>query len=90
MNKRLRRDGEARNLSREKRKVMSIMRQIEETEEVSTFLRSLGTAECYQSATNQVLQRGLDVSVFFELYPNDLQGVCVFCQQTKCNLGLTT
>ena len=36
------------------------------TEQVGTFLRSLGTAECFQSAGDQVLQLGVDDSVFLE------------------------
>ena len=44
-------------------------------EQVATFLRSLGTAECFQSAGDQVLQLGVDDSVFFGLSVNELQGV---------------
>ncbi len=46
------------------------------SENVATFVRSLGTSECFQSAGDQVLQRGVDDSVFFTLSLNDLQGVC--------------
>ena len=45
-------------------------------QQVATFLRALGTAECFQSAADQVLQVGVDVSVFFELSLDQLQGVC--------------
>jgi hypothetical protein len=45
-------------------------------EKVDTFLRSLGTPECFQSAGDQVLELGVDVSVFFGLSVNELQGVC--------------
>ena len=45
------------------------------SEKVATFVRSLGTAECFQSAGHQVLQLGVDGSVFFALSLNDLQGV---------------
>jgi hypothetical protein len=45
-------------------------------EGVATFLRSLGTAECFQSAGDEALQHGVDGSVFFELSLNELQGVC--------------
>ena len=45
-------------------------------EEVPSFLRSLGGAQCFQSATDQVLQLGVDDSVFFDLSLNDLQGLC--------------
>jgi len=44
-------------------------------QQVATFLRSLGTAECFQSATGQVLQFGVDDSLFCELSVIDLQGV---------------
>jgi hypothetical protein len=44
--------------------------------QVATFLRALGTAECFQSAADQVLQLGVDGSVFFELSLDQLQGVC--------------
>ena len=45
-------------------------------QKVASFLRSLGTTECFQSATDQVLQLGVDVSLFCELSVIDLQGVC--------------
>ncbi len=38
-NKKLRRDGEARNLSREERKITDIMRQIEEMEQMGKLAR---------------------------------------------------
>jgi hypothetical protein len=37
---------------------------------------ALGTAQCFQSAGDQVLQLGVDDSVFFDLSLNDLEGVC--------------
>jgi hypothetical protein len=43
---------------------------------VATFVRSLGTAQCFQFAGDQVLQLGVDGSVFFALSLNDFQGVC--------------
>jgi hypothetical protein len=46
------------------------------SEKVGTFFRSLGTVVCFQSTGHQVLQVGVDVSVFFTLSLNDLQGVC--------------
>ena len=46
------------------------------TEKVVTFLRSLGTAECFQSPGDHVMQLGVDVSVFFGLSVNELEGVC--------------
>ena len=46
------------------------------SENVTTFVRSLGTSECLQSAGDQVLQLGVDDSVFFTLSLNDFQGVC--------------
>ena len=46
------------------------------SQQVTTFLRALGTAECFQSAADQVLQLGVDGSVFFELSLDQLQGVC--------------
>ncbi len=46
------------------------------SENVDTFVRSLGTSECFQSPGDQVLQLGVDDSVFFTLSLNDLQGVC--------------
>ncbi len=45
-------------------------------EQVATFLRSLGTADCFQSTGDQVLKLGVDVSVFLGLSVNELQGVC--------------
>ena len=42
------------------------------SENVTTFVRSLGTSECFQSAGDQVLQFGVDVGVFFTLSLNDL------------------
>ena len=45
-------------------------------EKVSTFVRALGGAQCFQSAGDQVLQLGVDDSVFFDLSLDDLQGVC--------------
>jgi hypothetical protein len=45
-------------------------------QQVATFLRALGTAECFQSAADQALQVGVDGSVFFELSLDQLQGVC--------------
>ena len=45
-------------------------------QQVATFLRALGTVECFQSATDQVLQLGVDDSVFFELSLDQFQGVC--------------
>ena len=46
------------------------------SEKVSTFVRSLGTSKCFQSVGDQVVQLGVDDSVFFTLSLNDLQGVC--------------
>jgi hypothetical protein len=46
------------------------------SEKVATFVRSLGAAQCFQSAGDQVLQFGVDGSVFFDLSLNDLQGMC--------------
>jgi hypothetical protein len=46
------------------------------SEKVATFVRSLGAAQCFQSAGDQVLQLGVDGSVVFDLSLNDLQGVC--------------
>jgi hypothetical protein len=37
------------------------------SENVSTFVRSLGTSECFQSVGDQVLHLGVDDSVFFSL-----------------------
>ncbi len=45
-------------------------------QQVATFLRALGTAECFQSAADQVLQLGVDGSVFFDLSLDQLQGMC--------------
>ena len=45
-------------------------------EKVVTFVRSLGPAECFQSVTDQVMKLGVDVSVFFALSLNELEGVC--------------
>ena len=46
------------------------------SEQVVVFLRSLGTDECFQSGTDQVLEVGGDDSVFFGLSVNEFQGVC--------------
>ena len=46
------------------------------SEKVATFVRALGGAQCFQSVTDQVLQLGVDDSVFFDLSLNDFQGVC--------------
>jgi len=46
------------------------------SEKVATFVRALGDAQCFQSAGDQVLQLGVDGSVFFELSLDQLQGVC--------------
>ena len=46
------------------------------SEKVATFVRGLGGAQCFQSASDQVFQLGVDGSVFFELSINDFQGVC--------------
>ena len=45
-------------------------------EKVTTFVRGLGTPQCFQSTGDQVLKLGVDGSVFFDLSLNDLQGVC--------------
>ncbi len=45
-------------------------------ETVATFVRSLGPPECFQSASDQVLQLGVDGSVLFALSLNELEGVC--------------
>ena len=45
-------------------------------EKVTTFLRSLGTVECFQSVGDPVVQLGVDGSVLFELSVKELQGVC--------------
>jgi hypothetical protein len=47
-----------------------------EFREMSTFVRPLGTGQCFQSAGDQVLRLGVDDSVFFDLSLNDLEGVC--------------
>ncbi len=44
-------------------------------QKVASFLRSLGTAECFQSVTRQVLLFGVDDSLFCQLSVIDLQGV---------------
>ncbi len=46
------------------------------SEKVATFVRSLGSAEYFKSVGDQMLQLGVDGSVFFALSLNDLQGVC--------------
>jgi hypothetical protein len=55
---------------------------------VWSFLRSLGPAECFQSVGDAVLDHGVDVSVFFELSLNELQGVCgharAFARMCEC------
>jgi hypothetical protein len=43
---------------------------------VATFVRALGTDQCFQFPADQVLQLGVDDSVFFDLSLNDFQGVC--------------
>jgi hypothetical protein len=40
------------------------------SEKVTVFVRSLGTTECFQSGGDQVLQLGVDDSVFFGLSVN--------------------
>ena len=62
-------------------------------QKVASFLRALGTAEYFQSAADQVLQLGVDGSLFCELSVIDLQGVrghagtchrmCEFTQNSK-------
>ncbi len=37
------------------------------SEKVTTFVRVLGTAQCFQSSSDQVLHLGVDDSVFFDL-----------------------
>ena len=37
---------------------------------MSTFVRVLGSGQCFQSVTDQVLQLGVDDSVFFEILVN--------------------
>ena len=49
------------------------------TEKVVTFLRSLGTAECFHSPGDHVMQLGVDVSVFFGLSVNELEGIHTYC-----------
>ena len=41
------------------------------SEKVATFVRGLGSAQCFQSVGDQVLQFGVDDSVFFYLSLND-------------------
>jgi hypothetical protein len=48
------------------------------------FVRSLGTPTCFQSTGHQVLQVGVDDSVFFSLSLNDSQGVCGYDIHTRC------
>ncbi len=50
--------------------------QEQSSEKVTTFVRSLGTTECFQSTGDQVLVFGVDDSVFFGLSVKDLKGVC--------------
>ena len=45
------------------------------SEKVPTFVRDLGGPQCFQSASDQVPEVGVDVSVFFELSLIDLEGV---------------
>ena len=45
------------------------------SEKVVTFVRALGGAQCFQSATDQVLQLGVDGSLFCKLSVIELQGV---------------
>ena len=45
-------------------------------EEVVTFVRSLGTAECFQFTGDQLLQLGVNCRGFFELSLNEL---CTRC-----------
>jgi hypothetical protein len=40
------------------------------------FLEIIGNCECFQTVTDQVLQYGVDDSVFFVLSLNELQSVC--------------
>ena len=42
---------------------------------MATFVRALGRAQCFQSVADQVLQLGVDGSLFCELSVIDLQGV---------------
>jgi hypothetical protein len=47
--------------------------------EVITFVRSLGPVECCQSTGDQVMdlmELGVDDSLFFSLSLNEFQGVC--------------
>ncbi len=46
------------------------------SEKVTTFVRSLRTVECFQSTGDQVLDLGVDNSVFCTLSLNTCQGVC--------------
>jgi hypothetical protein len=50
--------------------------QYTNSEKVDTFVRSLGTTECFQSGGDQVLELGVDDSVFCALSLNTFQGVC--------------
>jgi hypothetical protein len=43
-----------------------------------TFLRSLGSGECFQSVGYQAFPLGVDDSVFFGLSVNKLEGVCLY------------
>ena len=45
------------------------------SEKVATFVRVLGGGQYFQSASDQVMQLGVDGSVFLDLSLNDLQGV---------------
>ena len=45
------------------------------SQKVASFLRALGTADYFQSAADQVLQLGVDGSLFCELSVIDLEGV---------------
>ena len=54
-NKELRRDYEARNLSREERKMMVIMRQIEEMEQKATALKAAPRLDCLYRRSWSVL-----------------------------------
>jgi hypothetical protein len=46
------------------------------SQKVASFLRALGTAEYFQSAADQVLQLGVDDSLFCKLSVIELEGVC--------------
>ncbi len=63
------------------------------SQKVASFLRALGTAEYFQSATDQVLQLGVDGSVFFELSLDQFQGVCghprVYARMCECKHSST-